>query len=352
MRKALIASENAVNRSIISELLKDDFSIVEAKSADEALEIIQSEIGSDISVILMDLTEPEPLLFIVIKAMQELNLSEKFPVIAVTDEFSKENEARCLKLGVTDFIRKPYDKNVVRLRTGNVAALFEFKNGLEKKVEMQTAELAEQNERLANVNQGIIELLGEIVEARNRETGQHVKRIKSYTRIIAEDVKDNYPEYGLTDENVELITTASALHDVGKIMISDSILLKPGRLTAEEYEEIKQHCAKGCEIVSRASNLWSDIYGSYAEEICRYHHERYDGKGYPEGLKGDDIPISAQIVALADVYDALVSERVYKKPLSPDEAYAKIVRGECGVFNPKIIESFARCKRIMEESDI
>ena len=350
MRKALIASGNSENRSILFEMLKDDFSIAEAKSADEALEIIQSEAGSDISVILMDLTEPEPLIYVVIKAMQELNLSSRFPIVAVTDDFSKENEVRCLKLGVTDFIRKPYDKNLVRLRTGNVASLFELKNGLEKKINIQTAKLAEQNERLEHFNQSIIELLGEIVEARNRETGQHVNRIKTYTRIIAEDVKEHYPEYGLTNKEVDLIATASALHDVGKIAISDAILLKPEKLTNEEYEEMKQHCLRGCEIISRASNLWSDIYGDYAKDICHYHHERYDGKGYPEGLKGEEIPISAQIVALADVYDALVSERVYKKALSSDDAYTKIVNGHCGAFNPKILDSFTRCKPLMEKS--
>ena len=192
-------------------------------------------------------------------------------------------------------------------------------------------------------------MLGTIVEYRNLESGEHVQRVKQYTRILAEAFSRQYPEYGLTDKQIETIVAASALHDLGKIAIPDNILLKPGKLTAEEYAYMKSHTIRGCEILDEMKVEWNPEAKKASYEIIRHHHERYDGKGYPDGLKGEEIPISAQLVSLADVYDALVNERCYKDAFSPEEAFYMIVRGECGIFSPKLMEIFRMVRERFEE---
>ena len=199
------------------------------------------------------------------------------------------------------------------------------------------------------INEEVIELLGSIVEARNLESGLHIKRVKGYTGILANTMKERYPEYGLTDRSIKLIMAASPLHDIGKIMISDAVLLKPGRLSPEEFEYMKTHTTGGCELLKYAGNLWTEDCRRVCMEITRHHHERWDGSGYPDGLAGDDIPISAQLVSVADAYDALVTERTYKKSCTPDAAYQMIIRGECGKFNPKLIDCFTAARPAMEE---
>ena len=220
---------------------------------------------------------------------------------------------------------------------------------LENMVEERTAQLEEKNISLNRMNNDIIELMGNVVEGRDAESGQHVRRVKDFTNILATQVMKEHPEYNLTKELVDIITSASALHDVGKITISDSILLKPGRLTNEEYEIMKSHTVNGCTILDKMPADWDEQYMKISMEICRYHHEKFDGKGYPEGLVGDAIPISAQIVSVADCYDALVSKRVYKDAYTCDEAYDMIQRGECGMFNPALMECFMMCKDKFEK---
>jgi HD-GYP domain-containing protein (c-di-GMP phosphodiesterase class II) len=213
----------------------------------------------------------------------------------------------------------------------------EYQHNLESAVARRTVQLLRKNEELRSMSDEVIELLGNVVEARDAESGMHVSRVKGFVRIAAEHIQREYPEYGLTDDDVNLISAASALHDVGKILIPDSILLKPGRLTPEEFEVMKTHCEKGCEILSKAPMSWGEAYLKYSLQICRSHHEKYDGRGYPDGLAGEDIPIAAQIVSVADCFDALINERRYKPAFSPDEAYSMIMRGECGAFSPKIL---------------
>ena len=198
-------------------------------------------------------------------------------------------------------------------------------------------------------NQDIIEILGTVVEYRNLESGEHVKRVGEYTRILAETFMMEYPEYGLTQDEINVIVSASALHDIGKITISDSILLKPGRLTKDEFEYMKSHTTRGCELLESMKNVLDPKYEKVSHEICRHHHERYDGKGYPDGLKGEAIPLSAQLVSVADVYDALVNERCYKDAFSPEEAFRMIVNGECGVFSPRLMEVFRMARLQFEK---
>ena len=219
----------------------------------------------------------------------------------------------------------------------------------ERKIIRVTSELRERNRELARTNDEIIEMLGDVVELRNEESGMHIQRVKAFTRVLAKMVKERLPEYGLTDDDVELITSASALHDVGKIMIPDAILLKPGRLTDEEFAIMKSHSEKGCLVLKRAPKSWSARYLNIGLEIVRHHHEKWDGRGYPDGLRGDEIPISAQIVSVADCFDALTTERVYKPAFSVEKAFNMILGGECGAFSEKLMNCFRDCREIFEE---
>jgi putative two-component system response regulator len=259
-------------------------------------------------------------------------------------------------MGVSDFIRKPFDNATVKKRVNNIASLFLYQNELEEKVNKQTETLRrqysllqQQAERLKKSNEQIIDILGTVVESRNLESGQHIKRVKGFTRILANHAMREYPEYGLKPETIDIIVSASALHDVGKIAIPDNILLKPAKLTAEEYDYMKSHTTRGCTILENIKDAWDESYGKVSYEICRHHHERYDGRGYPDSLKGEEIPISAQIVSIADVYDALVSERVYKGAFSKSQAFQMIIEGECGVFSPKLLECFRKAKKEFED---
>lgn len=225
----------------------------------------------------------------------------------------------------------------------------ELRQRLEDSVTMRTEELQEKNERLNRLNEDIIGFLGNIVEARNLESGEHVRRVKGFTHILAMKVMENYPEYGLTPERIDLITSASALHDLGKIAIPDAILLKPGKLSTEEFETMKTHSAKGCEILKLAPMDWSEEYLQTSLDICKYHHEKYDGRGYPEGLKGEEIPLSAQIVSIVDCLDALINKRCYKEAYPFDTGFQMILNGECGAFSPKIISCFKKCKEEFQE---
>lgn len=219
---------------------------------------------------------------------------------------------------------------------------------LEDSVTARTAELKEKNDRLNRINDDIITLLGDIVEARDVESGEHVRRVRGFTHILCKQLMEDYPDYGLTDSDVDLITSASALHDLGKIMIPDAILLKPARLTPEEFEIMKTHSEKGIEILKLAPRDWSEEYLKTSMDIVRYHHEKYDGGGYPAGLKGEAIPLSAQIVSIVDCYDALINKRCYKDAYSFEDAYNMIIRGECGAFSDKILSSFTKCKEKFE----
>ena len=226
---------------------------------------------------------------------------------------------------------------------------------IEKQLELmiveRTSEIQAKNKTLNRINEDIIEMLGDITEARDIESGEHIRRVKGFTHILARQVMRDWPEYNLTTEKVELMSSAAALHDIGKIMIPDTILLKPGRLTPEEFEIMKTHSVKGCELLKKAPKDWSASYLEMSMEICRYHHEKYDGKGYPEGLVGEQIPISAQIVSVADCYDALTAKRVYKEALSPDIAFEMITTGKCGAFSEKIMSSFLKCRECFTDKD-
>jgi putative two-component system response regulator len=339
-KTVLITDDVKINRSILHEILKEDYDVLEASDGVENMQVLK-EHGDHISAVLLDVIMPNMDGFTVLERMREEHYLEKIPVLLVSADNSVEFERKGYQKGAFDFIHKPFDGTVVKARLKRAVDLYESKNDLEEIVTEQTDTLEKQVKQLRKqeriqrqTNSNIVDVMSSIVEFRNLESGQHVKRMKYYSRIIANQVMKDAPQYHLTPKDVDMISEASSLHDMGKIAIPDSVLLKPGKLTKEEFEVMKTHAEKGAEIVSELEWVQDPAIHKVSYEICKYHHEKYDGNGYPEGLKGDAIPISAQIVSLADVFDALTSDRVYKKAYTCDEAYQMILNGECGAFSP------------------
>lgn len=330
MRDSILIVDNVkVYGVLLSKMLTDDYGIVTAESGREAIEVLEKR-HNEIAVMLLNLVIPETESLKFLEELKRRPWSDCLGIIIISSEDTYKLENRCLDLGVSDFIHRPFNEKLVKKRVDNIAALYRCRAGLEQSKE------------------NVIDILETVVEYRNLESGKHIKRVKKYTKILASRIMREYPEYGLTYEKVEIIASASTLHDIGKIAIPDSILLKPGKLTKEERECLRTHVAKGCEILNNIENTWDQEYGKTSYEICRYHHERYDGGGYPEGLCGDEIPISAQIVSIADVYDALVSERVYKKAYSKEKSFNMIMNGECGAFSPKLLNCFCSVRKEFE----
>ncbi len=327
----LIVDDVEINRVILAEIFKDSYQIVEAGSGAEAIGIINGH--PDIVAVLLDLLMPGVSGLGVLEDMNRTGRIKHIPVFLIT---AAESEAVLMEgyhLGAVDVIRKPFMTQFLQCRVSNLIELYAHRNALEDIVE-------EQVEKLQAVNRSMVETLAAIIEFRDCESGEHVKRIGKLTRVMMTEVSNTYPEYYLPKEEIDIIVTSSVLHDIGKISIPDQILNKPGRLTAEEFDIMKQHTVKGCEILQSIPDIMDKSIYSYSYDICRHHHERWDGKGYPDGLKGDEISIWAQVVAVADVYDALTSERVYKAAYSREKAVDMIYHGECGAFNPKLLEVF------------
>lgn len=327
----LIVDDIEINRAILTEIFKDDYNITEAVNGVQALEIINQK--KDISAVLLDLIMPEMNGLEVLKEMNKSGKIKNIPVFLITAADSREMLLEGYRLGAVDVVTKPFMTHFLKHRINNVVELYRHRNELESIV-------AKQVERLNRVNQSMIEMLAAVIEFRDCESGEHVKRICGLTGILMTKVGEMYPQYYLPKSEIDKIVTSSVLHDVGKISIPDGILNKPGKLTKEEFEIMKQHTIKGCEILQRIPNIMDEGIYDYSYDICRHHHERWDGKGYPDGLAGDDISIWAQVVSVVDVYDALTSERVYKKAFDHETAVEMIFNGECGVFNPKVLKAF------------
>ena len=344
----LIVDDVDINREILCEMFQG-YNTIQAANGKEAVNILTYN-RDKISVVLLDVVMPVMDGVAVLEEMKRRGWIESIPVLLITGEATTEIERKAYGLGVSDIIKKPFDEFIVQQRTKNVIELYYNKRHLEDMVSLQTKVLRKQAEELQNINDRIIDVMSNVVEFRNLESGNHVKRVKTFTNILAKYVAQEYPEYKLDDDAINMITSASALHDVGKIFIPDAILLKPGRLTPEEFNIMKTHTTRGCEVLDMLAeaDIQQGEYGKVSYDICRHHHERYDGRGYPDGLKEEEIPISAQIVSVADVYDALVTERCYKSAFTTEEAYRMISNGECGTFSPKLMHCFALARKEFE----
>lgn len=334
--KILVVDDIQINRLVLHDLFADEYDVLEAANGREALDIISQD-GKSIAVVLLDLVMPEVDGFDVLKSMNASGIIKFIPVILITGEKGDEETLKGYNLGVSDVVNKPFNAEIVYRRVNNVIDLYAHKNDVEAKLEESREKLAEQDLRLKRANRFLIDALSTTVEFRNFESGEHVKRMRNLTQVFLMMMND---DYGFSSELIETIADASVLHDIGKIAIPDSVLLKPGPLTKDEFQVMKTHTLQGCDILESLSYVPDQEYYNYCYEICRHHHERWDGSGYPDGLKGDEISVWAQAASLADVYDALTSDRVYKKAYSHDEAVAMILRGDCGVFNPHLLGCF------------
>ena len=325
----LIVDDAEMNRMMLIDMLGDQYNYVEASNGREALCILEKRL--DIDLMLLDVNMPELNGFQVLEEMNRFHWIREVPVIMITAEESVESMEHAYDLGVTDYIPRPFNIYIVRRRVENTLNLYVNQKRLMKVVSDQIAEKEENNTIMVNI-------LSNVVELRNHESGDHIRNIRNITELLLHQLVQKTQEYHLTEEDIALIKTASSLHDIGKITIPEEILNKPGKLTKEEFEIMKTHSAAGAHILEE-TNVGKDkpLY-RYALEICRWHHERWDGHGYPDGLIGEQIPIAAQIVALADVYDALTSERCYKKAFDHETAIHMILNGECGAFNPLLLE--------------
>ena len=329
-QQILIVDDSEMNRAILTEILQKDYRIIDAENGEQCIEILEQN-RADISLILLDLLMPKMDGFEVLAVMNKKQWIEDIPVIMISSEDSARFIRKAYEFGASDYIGRPFDAKVVYQRIFNTIKLYAKQRRLTGLVTSQIYE-KEHSSRI------MITILSQIVEFRNGESGLHVMHINILTELLLEQLMKRSTHYTMTWSEQHLIVTASALHDIGKIGIAESILNKPGRLTDDEFQIMKTHTLIGAEMLEKMKLYQDEPLVQIAHDICRWHHERYDGHGYPDGLKGDEIPISAQVVALADVYDALVSKRVYKNAYRHEQAIQMIRNGECGAFNPLLLQ--------------
>ena len=343
----LIVDDSALNRMVLMEILgKENYTFLEAENGQQAVELLGWH--PEVDLLLLDITMPEIDGFGVLEAMNQYHWIEETPVIMISAEDSYTFVERAYDLGASDYITRPFDARVVCRRVSNTLMLYTK----QKRLVQMVAEQVYEKEKVSNT---MISILSHIVEFRNNESGLHVIHIRTITELLLRRLCKKTDRYPLTEADISLISTASALHDIGKINIPEQILNKPGRLTKEEFEIVKTHSAVGEHMLRQIPFNQNEPLVKVAREICRWHHERWDGRGYPDGLTGDEIPISAQVVSLADVYDALTSERCYKAAFDHETALNMIVNGECGAFNPLLLECLMdgadQIKQAMQETE-
>ena len=328
--KILIIDDSQLNREFLGDILNDEYHILLAENGVQGIALIKENMA-DLSLVLLDLVMPDMDGFEVLNYMNSNGWIHDIPVMMISSQTDGESVTKAYELGASDFINRPFNVNIVRKRVSNIISLFSKQRKLK---DIVTEQIYEKEKRSSLM----IAVLSHIVEFRNGESGLHILHINTITQKLLMALSHKHPELHLDYDKISLITMASSLHDIGKISIADNILNKPGRLTNEEFEVMKTHSYIGAQIIAGLKWNQQDPLLKTAYEICRWHHERWDGKGYPDGLNQNEIPLSAQVVSLADVYDALVSERCYKKAIPHVQAIKMIVEGKCGSFNPLLIE--------------
>lgn len=341
-RKILVVDDSEMNRSLLCDMLSGSYEILEAENGLEASAILQSR-EQEIALMLLDIVMPKMDGFELLTVMNKNGWIKNIPVIIISSETVPAYVDKAYDLGVQDYISRPFDERIVQRRVSNTLMLFIKQKELSHMV-------MEQFKERENENTLMTEILSHIVETRNGESGLHVLHIRMLTEIILQKLLEKTNQYPISKQDIPIICNAASFHDIGKMVLPMEILNKPGKLTAEEFEVVKTHSMEGANLLKSLAMRENEPLIKMGYEICRWHHERYDGHGYPDGLKGDEIPIAAQVVALADVYDALRSSRVYKPPYSHEEAIHMILNGECGVFNPILLECLSELSDTLEEA--
>ena len=337
----LVVDDIEMNRAILRITFGQEYEILEADNGETALRIIE-ESADELCAVLLDIVMPVLDGFGVLEEMNRKELTGSIPVFLITAENSSEVLKKGYDLGAVDIIGKPISPYFIKRRIGNVIKLNELINE-------QDAMLRSQAGKIRELNRTVLETLATAIEFRDCDSGELVNRMSELTLCFLKAINCFYPEYGVREEEMQAIADAAVMHDLGKIAIPDSILGKPGRLTKEEFDVMKTHTLRGCDILESVPRMKENPVYEYAYDICRHHHERWDGNGYPDALKGEEISIWSQAVSVADVYDALVSKRVYKDAYSHDEAIRMIMEGECGAFSPMILDCLMKSRDQMAE---
>ena len=344
-RNILIVDNTGRSRNLLKDSLRDHFMCFDVDTGEKGLKVI-TEAGSRLSAVLINLVMSKISAETILQEMSRLKLIPGLPVIVMLPAKATEEENKCYQLGAMDIIHKPYDPtSVVR----HIRSAIELQDRLKKDstgadpvvvlsrlIMQQSRDVEHQKDN----NNHIVDAICSIVEFRHLESGFHMQRIREFTRILASLVMNNYPEYGITPEQIDIIVQAAAWHDIGKLVIPDAIILKPGKLTADEFDVMKSHTTRGAEILESMLDREDRQFFDICSDVARHHHEKFDGGGYPDKLSGDAISMPAQICGIADIYDALNSDRSYKAAVSPERAFEMIVGGETGAFNPKLINCF------------
>ena len=330
LQQILIVDDSDMNRAMLREILKDNYSILEAGNGVECLSCVE-HMGSSLSLILLDLNMPEMDGFEVLAELSRLGYMDDIPVIIISGTDSTADICRAYDLGATDYIHRPFNTQVIYRRVSNTITLMAKQRRMAELVNRQIDRATKQQELM-------VDFLSRIIGYRSGESNPHFANISTLSALLLQALQKRKNHYGLTEQDCQLIATAAVFHDVGKIGIPESILLKPGKLTAKEFEVMKTHTLIGDNLIKSLEIYHDEPLLQMAAQICRWHHERYDGRGYPDGLKGEEIPICAQVVSIADAYDALMSARPYKPAFSSEKAIQMILNGECGVFNPVLVD--------------
>lgn len=339
----IVADDAEINREMLKDIFEETYTVIEACDGKEALAAVDKY--PEAKLLMLDLLMPSKNGIEVLEAMADNHSLESIPVIMITGEATEKSDLMAYESGVTEIIYKPFNPKIVLRRAQNVIELYKQRNDMANEIKKKKKALYESQKRMEANNKLLISALGSVVEFRSAESGEHVVRVSEYTRLLLNHVRKLYPEYRLTRDQIDEMAQAAALHDLGKIAISDSILNAPRKLTNEEFETMKQHTTYGCDILERfRTDETETTFYNYCYDIIRWHHEKDDGRGYPDGLKGKEIPIYAQATGIADCFDALVSKRVYKDPFATSTAYEMIKNGECGKFSKQILDAFLAAK--------
>lgn len=338
----VIADDDEMNLDILRQVFENDYTVVTARDGSDAIEEIV-KYNDEICCILLDMVMPVFSGYQILQYLRTTHIIESIPIVLITAQSDRQTELECYNMGAQAYITKPFDVRNVKQQIHNIIATYQE---LARKIE----EIEAQRRRLAEYNSRMLEVVANLVEDRSEESGLHVKRVKEITRILARKYRKLFPECAFTEEYISQMAEAAMLHDVGKICIPDEVLNKPGKLTPEERAIMEEHAEKGADIIRKhLSNVQDADQLQLTMDICYCHHERYDGTGYPRRLVGDEIPITAQIVSVADAYDALVSDRCYRKAFDYKTAYDMVVGGKCGVFNPRLMRCMEAALGEIEE---
>ena len=347
MRKMLIADNSEINRSLLYDVFASQYELLFTESSEEVFRLLM-ENGSDISVLLINESIASRISDESARTLSVMDISRNIPIVLILDKDNEDILQQKYHIRFSDVISSPVNPFIAKKRVANLIELFRSRmeqenliNQQSKTILEQNLELQQQQKKINTINNDMLDTLSMVIEYRDVESGRHIHRIRKFTEALLRALVSKYPKYDLTEEKIELITSASSIHDIGKIAIPDSILLSPRRLTYDEFKVIKQHTVKGCEILDQLESVEKNEYFRYCYDICRYHHEKWDGQGYPDGLSGDQIPIWAQVVSLADCYDALTSERPYKAAYSHEQAVDMIRSGACGTFSDEMMDCFS-----------